>query len=98
MDSPFQQFLDSRGIQRVRRKHRLLSSSIRSRATSEGNIRINTIVSNIRNENEVQLSGSDNEEVIEDEPLGIIQISNDVEESFDDFITRDEKVLEVGMW
>lgn len=85
MDSPFQQFLDSRGIQRVRRKHRLLSSSIRSRATSEGNIRINTIVSNIRNENEVQLSGSDNEEVIEDEPLGIIQISNDVEESFDDF-------------
>lgn len=81
----FQQFLESRGIHRVRRKHRLLSGSIRSRATSDGNIRINTIMSNIRNENEIQLSGSDNEEVIEDETLGIIQINNDIEDDFDDF-------------
>ncbi|RCK54713.1 hypothetical protein Cantr_04649 [Candida viswanathii] len=42
-------------------------------------------MSNIRNENEVQLSGSDDEEVIEDEPLGIIQINNDVNDDFDTF-------------
>ncbi|EMG48074.1 hypothetical protein G210_1418 [Candida maltosa Xu316] len=64
MDS-FQHFLQLRGIKRVRRQHnhhhnhhRLSSGSVRSRATSDGNIRINTIVSNIRNENEVQASSS----------------------------------------
>ena len=48
----FQQFLQSRGIQRIRKQHRRLTDTIRSRATSDGNVRISTIMSNIRNENE----------------------------------------------
>ncbi|KAL6450028.1 CRT10 Protein CRT10 [Candida maltosa Xu316] len=84
MDS-FQHFLQLRGIKRVRRQHRLSSGSVRSRATSDGNIRINTIVSNIRNENEVQASSSISRSNSDDEPLGIIQINNNAVSSHDDF-------------
>lgn len=87
----FQQFLQSRGIQRIRKQHRRLTDTIRSRATSDGNVRISTIMSNIRNENEVHFSDSDDEVIIEDEPLGIIQINNEIDDDFDSFYnTRSE--------
>ena len=48
-------------------------------------------MSNIRNENEVHFSDSDDEVIIEDEPLGIIQINNEIDDDFDSFIyTRSE--------
>ena len=43
-------------------------------------------MSNIRNENEVHFSDSDDEVIIEDEPLGIIQINNEIDDDFDSFI------------
>lgn len=81
----FQQFLQSRGFSGSEKQHRRLTDTIRSRATSDGNVRISTIMSNIRNENEVHFSDSDDEVIIEDEPLGIIQINNDIDDDFDSF-------------
>ena len=87
----FQQFLQSRGIQRIRKQHRRLTDTIRSRATSDGNVRISTIMSNIRNENRSTFSDSDDEVIIEDEPLGIIQINNEIDDDFDSFIIPGRK-------